>query len=77
MRRFCQQIKENIAAMPEPELLLDEMQQNNNERKTSMIKLMKYLEKISRLYCSDHWIADFCRLTVICLCQIIPLRLLT
>ena len=34
MRRFCQQIKENIAAMPEPELLLDEMQQNNNERKT-------------------------------------------
>ena len=34
MRRFCQQIKENIAAMPEPELSLDEMQQNNNERKT-------------------------------------------
>ena len=34
MRRFCQQIKENIAAMPEPELSPDEMQQNNNERKT-------------------------------------------
>ena len=34
MRRFCQQIKENIAAMPGPELSFDEMQQNNNERKT-------------------------------------------
>lgn len=50
MRRFCQQIKENIAAMPEPELSPDEMPmghfcgrnsscqeeigQDNNERKT-------------------------------------------